>query len=170
MNTVTAYATRARAARVAARDLAAADRHLTREDDERAARLADYASRCDALANIADGDRDTAAFRAAGDYADQAHAAWSVVRHRREALHAVIAACDANDREALTRALRYAQGPHMSDRERDGAQRAAKRLAWLPDGRPAVDALSWSYGRSVGLTAEQVDRIHDAAAATVHAA
>lgn len=85
MNTVTAYANRARAARNAARDLVAKGGPFTRLDDVRAAHLADYASRCEDLANIADGDRVSEAFRRAGDYADETHQIWFDLRASRRA-------------------------------------------------------------------------------------
>lgn len=83
MNTVTAYANRARAARNAARELFAKGAPFTRLDDVRAAHLADYARRCEALANIADGDRVTEAFRRAGDYADETYQIWFDLRTSR---------------------------------------------------------------------------------------
>ena len=85
MNTVTAYANRARAARNAARDLVAKGGPFTRLDDVRAAHLADYARRCEELANIADGDRVSGAFRRAGDYADETHRIWFNLRASRRA-------------------------------------------------------------------------------------
>ena len=85
MNTVTAYANRARAARNAARDLAAKGGPFTRLDDVRAARLADYARRCDDLASIADGDRVSETFRWAGDYADETYRIWFNLRASRRA-------------------------------------------------------------------------------------
>lgn len=85
MNTVTAYANRARAARNAARDLVAKGGPFTRLDDVRAAHLADYASRCEELANIADGDRVSETFRRAGDYADETHKIWFALRASRRA-------------------------------------------------------------------------------------
>lgn len=83
MNTVTAYANRARAARNAARELFEKGAPFTRLDDVRAAHLADYARRCEALANIADGDRVTEAFRRAGDYADETYQIWFDLRTSR---------------------------------------------------------------------------------------
>ena len=85
MNTVTAYARRAKAARDAARQIVAQGAPFTRLQDVRAAHLADYARRCEELANIADGDRVTEAFRRAGDYADEAHKAWFDLRTARRA-------------------------------------------------------------------------------------
>ncbi|GAA1333244.1 hypothetical protein GCM10009592_26880 [Brachybacterium rhamnosum] len=164
MNTVTAYAARARAARDAALAIATADQLPTRLDADRAWHLADFAQRCDALANIADGDRMTAAFRNAGDYADQAHAAARTAQDRRHAAYGVERACRENDRKALADALRVARGAHMTEGERTVAARAARRLATLPAGRPAVDALSWAYARHLGMTAEQIERMRGAAA------
>lgn len=83
MNTVTAYANRARAARDAARELADKAAPFTRLDDVRAAHLADYARRCDDLASIADGDRVSETFRRAGDYADETYAIWFGIRASR---------------------------------------------------------------------------------------
>ena len=83
MNTVTAYANRARAARNAARDLFSKGAPFSRLDDVRAAHLADYASRCEELANIADGDRVSETFRRAGDYADETHKIWFDLRASR---------------------------------------------------------------------------------------
>mgnify|MGYP005799500733 CR=1 FL=1 len=83
MNTVTAYANRAKAARNAARELFAEGAPFTRLQDVRAAHLADYARRCEELANIVDGDRVTQAFRDAGDYADETHQIWFDLRTSR---------------------------------------------------------------------------------------
>lgn len=85
MNTVAAYANRARAARNAARKTLDEVAPFTRLDDVRAAHLADYARRCEELANIADGDRVTEAFRRAGDYADETHGIWKDIRNSRVA-------------------------------------------------------------------------------------
>ena len=85
MNTVTAYANRARAARNAARELVAKGGPFTRLDDVRAAHLADYARRCDDLASIADGDRVSETFRRAGDYADETYRIWFNLRASRRA-------------------------------------------------------------------------------------
>ena len=83
MNTVTAYANRAKAARNAARELFEKGAPFTRLDDVRAAHLSDYARRCEELANIADGDRVTQAFRDAGDYADETYGFWFDIRTSR---------------------------------------------------------------------------------------
>lgn len=83
MNTVTAYANRAKAARNAARELFEEGAPFTRLQDVRAAHLADYARRCEELANIVDGDRVTQAFRDAGDYADETHQIWFDLRTSR---------------------------------------------------------------------------------------
>lgn len=80
MNTVTAYAERARTARTAARQILTDGAPFTRREDVRASRLADYARRCEALAHAADGDRITEAFRNAGEYADDARGCWSLIR------------------------------------------------------------------------------------------
>lgn len=85
MNTVTAYARRAKAARDAARELFSKGAPFSRLDDVRAAHLADYARRCDDLADIADGDRITQAFRDAGDYADETYGIWFDLRASRRA-------------------------------------------------------------------------------------
>ena len=81
MNTVTAYANRAKAARNAARELFEEGAPFTRLQDVRAAHLADYARRCEELANIVDGV--TQAFRDAGDYADETHQIWFDLRTSR---------------------------------------------------------------------------------------
>ena len=83
MNTVTAYANRARAARNAAREVFAQGAPFTRLQDVRVAHLADYARRCDDLASIADGDRVSETFRRAGDYADETHRIWFDLRASR---------------------------------------------------------------------------------------
>lgn len=88
MNTATAYARRARAARTAVEDLlyptALPVQPYTRHDDERAARLADYADRCSNLADAAAGSRTIGpALRAMND-AEGARAAWITIRHDRE--------------------------------------------------------------------------------------
>ena len=83
MNTVTAYANRAKAARNAARKISAEGAPFTRLQDMRAAHLADYARRCEELANLADGDRITQAFRDAGDFADETHQEWFDIRTSR---------------------------------------------------------------------------------------
>lgn len=83
MNTVTAYANRAKAARNAARKILAEGAPFTRLQDQRAAHLADYAGRCEELANIADGDRVSETFRRAGDYADETHRIWTDIRATR---------------------------------------------------------------------------------------
>ncbi|WP_193118431.1 hypothetical protein [Brachybacterium tyrofermentans] len=83
MNTATAYARRARAARDAARTIAAQTRHFTRADDQRAARLGDYATRCAQLAYAAAGT-DSRPMRLAGDHEDDTWAAWQIIRHDRQ--------------------------------------------------------------------------------------
>ena len=83
MNTVTAYANRAKAARNAARELFSKGAPFSRLDDVRAAHLADYARRCDDLASIADGDRVSETFRRAGDYADETYGVWFDIRTSR---------------------------------------------------------------------------------------
>ena len=54
------------------------------EDDERAARLADYAGRCSDLAAAASGSRVTAPELRAIGHADATSAAWIDIRHTRE--------------------------------------------------------------------------------------
>lgn len=85
MNTATAYAARARAAAETAKALALTRRPYTRWDDERAARLADFAQRCAQLAYRAGGQKDSRPMRAAGEYADDTRAAWIHIRQAREA-------------------------------------------------------------------------------------
>lgn len=84
MNTPTAYASRARTARDAAQALAAQGGPFSRQDDERAARLADYAGRCSDLAAAASGSRVTAPELRAIGHADATSAAWIDIRHTRE--------------------------------------------------------------------------------------
>lgn len=86
MNTPTAYARRARAARDAARTIAASSRHFTRADDERAARLVDYADRCATLAYRAAGWTSVRPVDQAMDHTVDTRTAWLTIRHDRERL------------------------------------------------------------------------------------
>ena len=71
MNTPTAYALRAKAARDAAREVLASEDPFTRPDEVRVAHLSDYAARCAELTSAAAGNAGGEILCRAGYFADE---------------------------------------------------------------------------------------------------